>query len=233
MYEIKVADLETNSPDFGVVKRTALERYDKLYKQHAPDGRLFYKRDSPQRELAAGTYMLIVMSHASVAADAFSSERYASGFALMRPILEALLKQHAVSNYAGDDDGWKGDVDAQPRITERRLKKLAERGQDFAQLWTTNSHWLNDFVHGGYGLMSGYYNSTPDGPRYEPCYQASWFWSAMLFATMSMLTSSGWFWGYLGHEDRAAAVLREMQVESWNTLTVTHNGQEVRIIAAQ
>ena len=231
MYEIKVADLETNSPNFGMVKRTVLERYNRLYRKHAPDGRLFYKRDSPQRELAAGTYMLIVVSHASVAADAFNSERYASGFTLMRPMLEALLKQHEVSNYAGDDDGWKDDVDAQPRINKGRLKKLAELGgPDFTPLWTTHSHWLNDFVHGGYGQMSGNYNSTSDGPRYEPCYPASWFWSAMLFATVSMLTSSGWFWGYLGHEDRAAAVLRGMQEESWDTQTVMHNGQEVRII---
>ena len=34
MYEIKVADLATDSPEFGGVKRAALDRYDRLYKQH-------------------------------------------------------------------------------------------------------------------------------------------------------------------------------------------------------
>ena len=55
MYEIKVVDLATDSPDFGVVRRTVLDRYDRLYKQHAPDGRLTYRRAASQREIVAGT----------------------------------------------------------------------------------------------------------------------------------------------------------------------------------
>ena len=38
MYEIKVADLATDSPDFGVVRCAVLGRYDRLHKQHVPDG---------------------------------------------------------------------------------------------------------------------------------------------------------------------------------------------------
>ena len=61
MYEIKVVDLATDSPDFGVVRRTVLTRYHRLYKQHAPDGRLPYRRDASQREIVAGTYTAIVL----------------------------------------------------------------------------------------------------------------------------------------------------------------------------
>ena len=227
MYEIKVTDLATNSPDFGVVKRTVLERYDRLYK-HVPDGRLSYKRAASQREIVSGTYMQLVVSHGFIAANAFRSDVYAPGFALMRPMLEALLKQFVVGNYGGVDDGWKHDIAAQPRINTGSLKRLAELGgPDFTPLWTNLSHWLNDFVHGGYGQLSSNYNPTTG----EPCYPASWFWHAMIITTLSMLTSSAWFLTYLGHEDRAKAVLRGMQVESWDTLTVTHNGQEVKIIA--
>ena len=128
MYEIKVADLATDSPDFGVVRRTVLDRYARLYKQHVPDGRLTYRRDASQREIVAVTYTAIVLTHAQVAAIAFASELYASGFALMRPMLEALLKQHMVGGYDRDDDGWKNDIDAQPRITKSSLKKLADLG---------------------------------------------------------------------------------------------------------
>ena len=128
MYKIEVADLATDSPDFGVVKRAVLDRYDRLHEQHVPNGRLTYRRDASQREIVAGTYTAIVLSHAQVAATAFDSELYASGFALMRPMLEALLKQHMVGCYNRDDDGWKNDIDAQPRITKSSLKKLAERG---------------------------------------------------------------------------------------------------------
>ena len=136
MYEIKVVDLATDSPDFGVVRCAVLDRYDRLYKQHAPDGRLNYKRNASQREIVAGTYTAIVLTHAQVAAGAFGSGLYASGFALMRPMLEALLKQHTVGGYDRDDDGWKNDINDQPRITKGSLKEASRAGRapDFSTL---------------------------------------------------------------------------------------------------
>ena len=228
MYEIKVVDLATDSPDFGVVRRTVLDRYDRLYKQHAPDGRLTYRRAASQREIVAGTYTAIVLTHARVAAGAFDSELYASGFALMRPMLEALLKQYTVGGYGRDDDGWKNDINDQPRITKVSLRKLADLGgPDYTHLWAGFKPWLNDFVHGGYGQLSS--NHNPEIGK--PDYPASWFWTAMLIATLSMLYSSAWLWAYLGHEDRATAIRDGMNAESWNSLAVMHNGQEVRIAA--
>ena len=228
MYEIKVADLATDSPDFGVVKRAVLDRYGRLYKQHVPDGQLTYRRNASQREIVAGTYTAIVLTHAQVAAGAFQSKLYASGFALMRPMLEALLKQYTVGDYDRDDDGWKNDIDDQPRITKDSLRKLADRGgPDFTHLWAEWAPWLNNFVHGGYGQLSRNHNPKTG----EPDYPAVWFWTAMLIATLSMLTSSAWLWACLGHEDRAAAVRDGMHAESWDSLAVMHNGQEVRIIA--
>ena len=112
-----------------MVRRTVLDRYDRLYKQHAPDGRLTYRRAASQREIVAGTYTAIVLTHARVAAGAFDSELYASGFALMRPMLEALLKQYTVGGYGRDDDGWKNDINDQPRITKVSLRKLAGSGR--------------------------------------------------------------------------------------------------------
>lgn len=228
MYEIKVENLATNSPDFGVIRRTVLNRYDRLVTQHRPDGRLTYRRDASQREIVAGTYTAIVLTHAQVVAGAFRSKLYASGFALMRPILEALLKQYMVGGYDRDDDGWNDDIKAQPRITKRSLRELANLGgPDFTLLWSTLSPWLNDFVHGGYGQLS--HNHNPETG--QPDYPASWFWTSMLIATVAMLASSGWLWGYLGYEDRAQAVLHRMRTESWNSMAVMHNGQEVRILA--
>ena len=58
MHEIKVADLATDSPEFGGVKRAALDRYDRLYKQHVPDGRLPYRRDASQREIPSVPIMV-------------------------------------------------------------------------------------------------------------------------------------------------------------------------------
>ena len=67
---LKVADLATNSPDFCVVRRTVLDRYDRLYRQHVTGGRLTYRRDASQRDLVAGTYTSIVLNHAQVATGA-------------------------------------------------------------------------------------------------------------------------------------------------------------------
>ena len=128
MYEIKVAELATDSHDFGMVKRAVLDQYDRLYKQHVPYGQLSFRRDASQREIVAGTYTAIVLTHAQVAAGAFESKHYASGFALMRPILEALLKQYTVGHYNRDDDGWKDNINDQPRINKGSLRKLADLG---------------------------------------------------------------------------------------------------------
>ncbi len=228
MYEIKVEDVTTDVPDFGVIRRAVLDRYDRLFTQHRPDGRLTYRRDASQREIVAGTYTVLVLTHAQVVAGAFDCKLYASGFALMRPILEALLKQYMVGGYERGGDGWQNDIDAQPRINKGSLRTLADRGgPDFTRLWAGLSPWLNDFVHGGYGQLSSNYNPEIGLPKYP----ASWFWTAMLIATVAMLSSSAWLWDYLGHEDRAKAVLHRMRAESWHSLAAMHNGQEIRIIA--
>jgi len=72
MSEIKVEDLATDSPNFGVIRRTVLDRYDRLFAQHRPDGRLTYRRDVSQREIVAGTYTAIVLTHTQVVAGAFA-----------------------------------------------------------------------------------------------------------------------------------------------------------------
>ena len=228
MYEIKVADLATNSPDFGVVRRTVLDRYDRLYRQHVTGGRLTYRRDASQRDLVAGTYTSIVLNHAQVATGAFRSELYASGFTLIRSILEAVLKQYAVCHYDRDDDGWKDNIVASRlRVTKGSLKKFADRGgPDFTHLWKSHSPWLNDFIHGGFGQLSSNNNLKTGAPHYP----ASWFWAAMIIATQSMLISSILFWTHMGRTDRAAAVLHGMESEPWCSLEIMHNGQGVRIM---
>ena len=228
MYEIKVADLVTDSPDFGVARCTVLDRYDRPYRQHFPGGRLTYRRAASVRELVAVTYTSIIVNHTQVATGAFRSEMYASGFTLIRPILEAVLKQYAVGNYDRDDDGWKDDIVARPlRITKGSLKRLAARGSpDFTPLWKSLSPWLNDFIQGGFGQLNSNYNPKTG----EPHYPASWVWVAMIIATQSMLISSILFWTHMGHTDRAAAVLHGMESEPWGSLEIMHNGQGVKIM---
>ena len=75
------------------MRDAVLERYDTFARRHVPAGRLTYNRDAPPREVYAGSYTPIIVNHAMVMAYAFRDGWYASGFALARPTLEALLKQ--------------------------------------------------------------------------------------------------------------------------------------------
>ena len=228
MYEINVAALETDSGDFPLARKAILDRYRRLYVEHTPDGPLTRGRDAPQWECVASSYTAIVMSHTQTAAGAFESGLYASGFALVRPMLEALLKQIMLGEYKGDDDGWKKIPDQCIRVTRSHLEELESRSgcSDILPLWENLNPVLNDFVHGGRGQLKG----NPIDEKGSPRYPGVWFWSSMLIATMSALLTSGWFWAHIGHEERCQRSLDAVTKEDWRSLTLLHNGQHVRIV---
>ena len=205
-----------------------LDRYNRLFAEHTPDGRLTRGRNPPQWECVAGSYTAIVMSHTQTVASAFDSELYASGFALVRPMLEALLKQAMLGEYKGDDDGWKKIPDRRIRVTRAHLKELESRSgcSDILPLWENLKPMLNDFVHGGRGQLT----SNPIDENGWPRYPGAWFWSSMLIATMSALLTSAWFWAHIGQEERCQRILDAVTKEDWGALTVPHNGQHVRIV---
>ena len=89
MYEINLTALETDSRDFPLARRAVLDRYNRLFAENTPDGPLTRGRDAPQRECVAGSYTAVVIRHTQTVAGAFNSGLYASGFALVRPMLEA------------------------------------------------------------------------------------------------------------------------------------------------
>ena len=227
MYEIKTADRSTNHKDFHIVKQAALDRYSKLAR-HVPSGRLTRGHDVSVREEYAGSYTVIIVNHATTMAHAFHSNRYASGFALTRPTLEALMKQVLLTAYKGDDDGWQKLVAKRIRVNRRSLKDLAARTgwPDISQWWVGVGPILNDFVHGGPGQLLG----NPIDDDGWPVYPGDWFWAAMLVATVSMLTTSGWFWGHIKDQERAKAVMTDLSTEDWRTITTLRNGQMIQIV---
>ena len=227
MYEISLSAIETHSPDFPLARRAVLDRYVRLYEEHAPDGRLTRKRSAPQRELVASAYTPIITSHTQTIAGAFESGLYASGFALTRPMVEALLKQAMIGEYEGDDDGWKKIPDRRIRVTRKHLQELESRSgcSDILSWWTSLKPVLNDFVHGGKGQLT----SNPVDDNGWPQYPGAWFWSSMLIATMSALLASSWFWEHIGYTERCRRILDAVTKEDWGALEVDHNGQRVRI----
>ena len=79
--------------EFPIVKTATLDHYHVLYRAHTPSGQIVRLRTARPPEAIAGSYTPIILSHAQSMASAFNAGLYASGFALLRPILEALFKQ--------------------------------------------------------------------------------------------------------------------------------------------
>lgn len=228
MYEINVADLDTDSSEFPIAREAILSRYQRLRSLHAPTGSQIYKRDATARERNASSYTVVAIEHADVAVQAFAATRYPPGFALARPMLEAVVKQFMMGDYKSEDDGWQSIPDF--RVNQRSLNRLSSRHPELSSivpLWKNLSPVLNDFVHGGRGQLT----SNPIDENSQPRYPGAWFWSAMLIYTVCMLVTSGWFWAHLGDEKRCRAILDAITNEDWGTLTISRNGQDVRIVA--
>ena len=227
-YEVNASALDTSSREFPIVRDALLHRYDRFFDEHVPDGRLLRERDATEQQAIAGSYTRIITNHTQTVAGAFKSELYASGFALLRPTVEALLKQGMLADYQGDGDGWK-EIPKKPlRITRAHLRQMEERSgcSDILPWWSEIKPLLNDFVHGGIGQLAGNPIDNKGHTRY-PC---AWFWVAMLITTMCMLVTSGWFWAHIGREERAERVLNAIAEENWRTITQVRNGLPVRII---
>ena len=227
-YEINASELNTSSREFPIVRDALLARYDRLFDAHVPDGRLRRERDATEQQAIAGSYTQIITSHTQTIAGAFKSALYASGFALLRPTVEAMLKQGMLADFEGDGDGWKKIPNKPLRIRRVHIQKMERRSgcSDILPWWSTSKPLLNDFVHGGIGQLAG--NPIDDDGR--PRYPGEWFWAAMLITTLCMLITSGWFWAHVGNEEHAYRVLNATTGENWVAVTEVRNGQPIRIV---
>ncbi len=156
-YEINASMLDTTHREFPIIRDALLSRYDLLFDKHVPDGCLLRERDASEQQAVAGSYTRIITSHTQTIAGAFKFDLYASGFALLRPTVEAMLKQGMLANYRGDGDGWKKIPNKALTITRKHLRQLEEQSGCFDILpwWSGIKPLLNDFVHGGIGQLAG------------------------------------------------------------------------------
>ena len=198
----------TDDPEFAGVHAALLQEYRRLFLKYAPRGSLTRKQRAESWQVVAGGYTAIILVHTETMAEAFSSGRYASGFALARPALEALLKQSWLMTCDGED-GWEHKVTRRQPVTLKELKKMSEKtgGADLGRWWRELSPVLNDFVHGGQGQWTANHDTL------EPRYPATWFYTTMLIAMLSMLITAALFWAHLGYPDRAQAIMAEFDDE--------------------
>ena len=190
-----------------------------------PDGRFVRRPGAPAGECVASAYTPVVASHANTIAGAFKSGLYASGLALVRPMLEAILKQVAMTN---DPSDWEGIAKRRYVISQRGLKTLAaiQGLPDLSDAWKGVSPWINDFVHGGIGTLERNYNPDTGEPQYE----ASWVWQAMKLSTIMVGCTGAWSWAHLNETEKAERLISRLQGESWERIEAMRNGMSVVIL---
>ena len=88
-----------------------------------PKEELTYERDATAQQVIARAYSIIILDHTLVITDAFRRGLHAPGFALVRPTLEATLKQYLASDFVGDDESFKRLARSQPRIDSKALRQ--------------------------------------------------------------------------------------------------------------
>ena len=188
-YEINASNLDTSSREFPIILGALVDRYDRLYGAHVPDGHFDRGRDVTEPQAVAGSYTKIITNHTQTVAGAFRSELYASGFALLRPTVEAVLKQGMLADFEGTGDGWKKIPNKPLRITRALIRQLEERSGCSVILpwWTEIKPLLNDFVHGGRGQLAG----NPIDDNGHARYPGEWFWTSMLITTICHLAVLG------------------------------------------
>ena len=182
------------------MREALLQQYRQLFLKYAPRGSMTRKRSAEPWEVAASGYTAVILVHTETIAGAFSKCWYASGFALTRPVLEALLKQSWLATCNGAD-GWEHKVRRRQRVTRKEL------GDELADWWKELSPVLSDFVHGGQGQLAANHDTL------MPRYPGTWFQTTMSIATLAMLVTSGLFWAHLGEQERAQAVMDEFTGE--------------------
>ena len=207
--EISLASMSTDHPEFPAMREALLQQYRQLFLKYAPRGSMTRKRSAEPWEVAASGYTAVILVRTETIAGAFSRCWYASGFALTRPVLEALLKQSWLATCNGAD-GWEHKVRRRQRVTQKELRAMSESyggGDELADWWKELSPVLSDFVHGGQGQLAANHDTL------VPRYPATWFQTTMSIATLAILVTSGLFWAHLGEQERAQAVMAEFTGE--------------------
>ena len=227
MQRIHVSELTTASREFPVVNEGLRSRHCG-FADLLPDGRFVRRPGAPAGEWLASAYTPVVASHANTIAGAFESGLYASGLALVRPMLEAILKQVEITN---DPDDWERIAKKRYEIRRRSLETLAAKLglPDLVDAWKGMSPWLNDFVHGGIGTLARNYSSDTGEPRYE----ASWVWQAMKLSTIMVGCTGALFWTHQEEIGKAERVIEKLEGETWGRIETIRNGMSIVILESE
>ena len=155
MIELNAQKMSTDDDDqdWGILKRVLLARVDRCMDPARQEisGRHTVQKDVSRGGLVAMAYAQLVLGHANVIRVCVDCGEYSTGFTLLRPMLEALLKQWLTSEemeYKAVDQMLK----YRKKVCKESLERLRQKGcPDVVEWWAQHEKVLFDFVHGGFG----------------------------------------------------------------------------------
>ena len=179
-------------------------------------------------ETMAASYTAVVLSHTETIAFSSKQEHYASALALVRPALEATLKQLRLAQCQNDSEAEE-IVTRKNRInrgTLEEIESLADGGFSLTGFWTHMKPFMNDFVHGGVGQLTSNNCETEGTVEYD----GAWIWTALLVASTLMLGTTATWYALSGNAEDALRIVDVAAREDWSKVQTECKGQRIVLV---
>jgi len=227
MIEMNALTMTTDDKDWQVLKDLLLERVDRCMgpARQELEGEHTLRRDISRGGLIALAYAQLVMGHANVIRGCVRGEEYSSACALLRPMLEALLKQWLTSEESRNT-AVNQMVKHRQKVCKASLVRLRQAGgPDVVDLWEQNESILNDFVHGGLGLIT--YQKS--GYTYDQIFPAQLVWQSCTFVALATTAAAAQALHMYGYYHRAHRISEHVRREGdWSVVEGMRNGTPLR-----
>ena len=204
MIELNAQKMTTDDQDWWILKRVLLRRVDRCMAPARQEisGPHTLQKDISYGGLVAMAYAQLVLGHANVIRGCVEGDEYSSGFALLRPMLEALLKQWLTSEEARNK-AVDQMVGYRKKVCKESLEHLRKKGDpDVVGWWTENERVLNDFVHGG--LLS--IVNQKSGNTYGQIFPAGWVWQLCTYLTQAATGAAAQAFHVCGYPDKVEKI---------------------------
>ena len=206
MIELNAQKMTTaaDDQDWGILKRVLLARVDRCMEPARQEifGRHTLQKDVSRGGLVAMAYAQLVLGHANVIRGCVAGGEYSSGFALLRPMLEALLKQWLASEEARNK-AVDQMVGYRQKVCKESLERLRQKGGlDVVEWWTEHERVLNDFVHGGFLSIA----NQKSGNTYDQIFPADWVWQLCTYLTQAATGAAAQAFHVWGYPDKVKKI---------------------------
>ena len=213
MIELNAQKMTTDDDDqdWGILKRVLLARVDRCMDPARQEisGRHTLQKDVSRGGLVAMAYAQLVLGHANVIRGCVDCGEYSSGFTLLRPMLEALLKQWLTSEemeYKAVDQMVK----YRKKVCKESLERLRQKGgPDVVEWWAEHEKVLNDFVHGGLVPIV----NQKSGNTYAQIFPAGWVWQLCTYLTQAATGAAAQAFHVWGYPDKVKKIYEPVERE--------------------